>query len=79
MFITGAWKELSMGRTSIVIAHRLSTILDADRVAVLDEGTLVSCATTQNCWKTVRFTRACLASSIPIHRRWLREQPDGSD
>jgi ATP-binding cassette subfamily B protein len=42
--ITGAWKELSMGRTSIVIAHRLSTILDANRVAVLDEGTLVSCA-----------------------------------
>ncbi len=40
--IKKAWKELSVGRTSIIIAHRLSTILDSDRVAVLHDGEIVS-------------------------------------
>ena len=77
MFITGAWKELSMGRTSIVIAHRLSTILDADRVAVLDEGTLVP-GPTQNCWKTVRLP-GLVSERIPCIGGGCLEQPDGSD
>ena len=34
-------REVMAGRTSIVIAHRLSTIMDADRIAVLDEGRIV--------------------------------------
>jgi ABC-type multidrug transport system fused ATPase/permease subunit len=29
------------GRTTIVIAHRLSTIINADRVLVIDQGSLV--------------------------------------
>lgn len=61
--ITGAWKELAMGRTSIVIAHRLSTILEADRVAVLDEGKLVSCA---------HHTE--LLKSCPVYRSLFSEQ-----
>jgi ATP-binding cassette subfamily B protein len=29
------------GRTSIVIAHRVSTVMDADCIAVLDDGHIV--------------------------------------
>ncbi|MEL6978386.1 MAG: ATP-binding cassette domain-containing protein [Pseudomonadota bacterium] len=39
--VKAALDRLSAGRTSIVIAHRLSTIMDADRIAVLDDGRLV--------------------------------------
>ncbi|HEV2078916.1 MAG TPA: ABC transporter ATP-binding protein/permease [Allosphingosinicella sp.] len=34
-------KAIERGRTSIVIAHRLSTIVDADQIAVLDQGRIV--------------------------------------
>ncbi len=33
------------GRTSIVIAHRLSTVRNADRILVLDKGTVVQSGT----------------------------------
>ncbi len=33
--------ELTQGRTAIVIAHRLSTIKKADKIIVLDQGTIV--------------------------------------
>ena len=36
-----ALEHLMKGRTSLVIAHRLSTIRDADRIVVLDNGTVV--------------------------------------
>jgi ATP-binding cassette subfamily B protein len=32
---------LMVGRSTIVIAHRLATILKADRIAVMDQGTIV--------------------------------------
>jgi len=34
-------REVMAGRTSIVIAHRISTIMDADRIAVIDDGHVV--------------------------------------
>ncbi len=34
-------KKLKSGRTTIVIAHRLSTIVDADKIFVLDHGSVV--------------------------------------
>jgi subfamily B ATP-binding cassette protein MsbA len=36
-----ALDNLMKGRTTIVIAHRLSTVMNADRIIVLEEGTIV--------------------------------------
>ncbi|MBR5954319.1 MAG: ABC transporter ATP-binding protein, partial [Methanobrevibacter sp.] len=38
--IQEALEALMEGRTSIVIAHRLSTILKADRILVVNKGTI---------------------------------------
>ncbi|MCS5594644.1 MAG: ABC transporter ATP-binding protein/permease [Porticoccaceae bacterium] len=39
--ILSALQEISQGHTSMVIAHRLSTVVDADRIVVLDRGSMV--------------------------------------
>lgn len=40
--VQDALDELMKGRTSLVIAHRLSTVRNADRILVLDKGTIAS-------------------------------------
>lgn len=40
-FIQGAIAALTQGKTLIVVAHRLATIMQADQIAVLDQGRLV--------------------------------------
>lgn len=39
--ILEAMREVATGHTSIVIAHRLSTIVDADKIVVLENGSMV--------------------------------------
>ncbi|MXZ44219.1 MAG: ATP-binding cassette domain-containing protein [Gammaproteobacteria bacterium] len=39
--IQGALDEMMLGRTTLVVAHRLSTVVNADTIAVLDQGRIV--------------------------------------
>jgi ABC-type multidrug transport system fused ATPase/permease subunit len=34
-------RRLRQGRTTIVIAHRLSTVIEADQIAVIEDGQVV--------------------------------------
>lgn len=45
LFIQHAMKELTSNSTSFVIAHRISTIHDADRIIVMDKGSIVEVGT----------------------------------
>jgi ATP-binding cassette subfamily B protein len=38
--VSQALRRLRAGRTTVLIAHRLSSVTDADRVAVVDGGTV---------------------------------------
>ena len=56
-------KEFMRGRTCFVIAQRISTVLNADRILVLDEGTIVA-----------QGTHSALLASSPIYREICESQ-----
>lgn len=43
--VQDALENLMQGRTSIIIAHRLSTIISADRIVVMEKGTILDIGT----------------------------------
>lgn len=43
--IVEAMREVAAGKTTLVIAHRLSTIVDADKIIVLDNGSVIEAGT----------------------------------
>ena len=43
--IQQAISELTKGKTVITIAHRLATVENADRILVVDDGTIAECGT----------------------------------
>jgi ATP-binding cassette subfamily B protein len=58
-----ALEQLMKDRSSIVIAHRLATVVNADTIAVLDQGRLVATGTHQQ-----------LLTSSPLYARWAQLQ-----
>ncbi len=40
-----ALRRLRQGRTTILIAHRLSTVIEADQVAIVEDGRVVEAGT----------------------------------
>ncbi|CAN5403879.1 ABC transporter transmembrane domain-containing protein [soil metagenome] len=61
--VQDALKEVMKGRTTFIIAHRLSSVVDADRILVIEHGTVVD-----------QGTHAELAERPGIYRTLYEEQ-----
>lgn len=56
-----ALEELMKGRTTLIIAHRLSTIQHADKIAVLDNGTLIDIGNHQSLMQSCELYQRLVA------------------
>ncbi|KYF72177.1 ABC transporter ATP-binding protein [Sorangium sp. So ce388] len=61
--VKGALEALMKGRTTLIIAHRLSTVMGADRVLVMDGGTIVQSG-----------AHAALVAQDGLYRRLVERQ-----
>jgi ABC-type multidrug transport system fused ATPase/permease subunit len=59
-----ALRRLRRGRTTILIAHRLSTVIDADQVAVIEDGRVLETGTPAG-------LRARGGRFAELYERWL--------
>ncbi|WP_433927000.1 ABC transporter ATP-binding protein [Sorangium cellulosum] len=66
--VQGALDALMKGRTTLIIAHRLSTVMGADRVLVVDGGTIVQSG-----------AHAALLAEEGLYRRLVTRQLAGGD
>ena len=58
--VQDALKILMQGRTTLIIAHRLATIMHADRILLIDKGSLVAEGTHQNLLSSSKlYKRLC--------------------
>jgi len=57
MLVQRALSNLMTGRTAFVIAHRLSTIRRADKIIVLEDGSIAEVARTRSFWRGAARTR----------------------
>jgi len=64
--VQAALEKLSKGRTTIVIAHRLSTVKQADRIYVLDAGTVAESGTEKSLSRKKNGTYAKL-KAMQLH------------
>jgi ATP-binding cassette subfamily B protein len=62
--VTEAMRRLRQGRTTIVIAHRLSTVLEADQIAVIEDGRVVESGPPNE-------VRAVGGRFADLYERWL--------
>ncbi len=64
--VEDALRHILAGTTAIVVAHRPSTVLLADRVALLDGGTVAAIGTHQDLLETVPAYRAVLSQESDV-------------
>jgi ABC-type multidrug transport system fused ATPase/permease subunit len=62
--IKEAVREASEGRTTIIIAHRLSTVKDADRIFVMDRGSIVAEGVHTDLYETCEIYRELVESQL---------------
>jgi ATP-binding cassette, subfamily B, bacterial len=61
-----ALRRVLHGTTALIVAHRASTVLLADRVALLDGGTVAAIGTHQDLLETVPAYRAVLSQESEV-------------
>jgi len=64
--IQTALREFSRGRTTLIIAHRLSTIQFADRIVVMDAGSVIDTGTHRELFESCKlYRKLCETQFVP--------------